>query len=258
MNTKTEKCNPRIVFGIILISLGGLLIASNVGVLPHGFHKIVISWQMLLIIIGIVSIVKHQIFHFHGLSMLCLGIFFIIPKVAKVFPSAFSGMDMDNFIATYWPVLPIICGIILILYIPVAHRRHVERCGERVRTHFRNTNCCQKENCSQEEHILKVCVFSSGRYIVNGEFKGGTLQAIFGGIEFDLRKACLPEGETILNIEAIFGGIELSVPDNWLIEVKVESVLGGIDDSRMTVPVDSTHRLVIKGSAVFGGVEIKN
>ena len=50
--------------------------------------------------------------------------------------------------------------------------------------------------------------------VVDDEFKGGTVQAIFGGIELDLRKTHLPEGETMLHIEAIFGGVELFVPDS--------------------------------------------
>ncbi|MDR1886348.1 MAG: cell wall-active antibiotics response protein, partial [Prevotellaceae bacterium] len=79
------------------------------------------------------------------------------------------------------------------------------------------------------------------------------------GIELDLRKAYLPEGDTLLNIEAIFGGISLFVPDNWLLDVQVESILGGIDDSRrITDVIDTSRRLIIKGSVVFGGVEIRN
>jgi predicted membrane protein len=274
MNTQKNKFRPGIIIGVILILLGCVLIVSNIGLIPRGFNKIIVSWQMLLIVIGIISIVKRQTFHFHGLSMLCVGIFFIIPKVAKVFPFAFSGIDAANFISVYWPILLIAGGIILIIHIP-SHTRHCSshRYGyyrehfrekrNRFRNdneNFRNEDFQNKENCSQDEDFAKTCIFGNGRYtVIDTEFKGGTLQAIFGGIELDLRKAYLSEGETTLNIEAIFGGISLFVPDNWFIDVQVESVLGGTDDNRrITEIVDATRKLIIKGSAVFGGVEIRN
>jgi predicted membrane protein len=266
------------ITGCILILLGGLLIAGNVGLVPHDFKKIIISWQMLLIIIGTVSIVKRQTFHFHGLSLVCVGIFFIIPKVAQVFPAAFNGIDAANFIATYWPALLIVGGIIMVsrIFLPVTHHRgrmhqryrHCRaRFGER-NVHFGNgdnsrtddKNHWNDENCWQGEYFSKACIFGNGRYIVvDTEFKGGSLQAIFGGIELDLRKAYLPEGETTMTIEAIFGGVDLLVPDNWGLEVNIESVLGGVDDTRRIHSVaDTSRKLIIKGSAVFGGVEIRN
>jgi predicted membrane protein len=258
MNTKTEKNRHGILFGIILILLGSLLIAGNIGLLRREFRSIIISWQMLLIVIGIISIIKRHAFHFHGLFMLCLGTFFIIPKVAKVFPNAFDGMDVDNFIAVYWPVLLIVSGIILLLYIPPCRMNyHNSACRERL---YEKRKCQGAgEKLCNEVNFSKTCIFGNVKYVVTDEFKGGLLQAIFGGIELDLRKAYLSEGETVLNIEAIFGGVELFVPDSWLVEVRMESVLGGIDDGRVTMNVDdSTRKLIIKGSAVFGGVEIRN
>jgi predicted membrane protein len=267
MSTQIKKSRHGVIIGIILILLGGMLIADNTGLIPREFRQIIVSWQMLFIVIGIVSIVKRQALHFHGVLMLCLGIFFIIPRVAKVFPSVFGCMDTGNFVAVYWPVLLIVGGVILVLHIPVSRHRHWcshrLRCdGEKFKAHSsrNNENSWKKEDVSQGENFSKTCVFSSARYIVvDAEIKGGTLQAIFGGIELDLRKAHLPEGETVLNIEAIFGGVSLFVPDNWRLEINIESVLGGVDDNRRIIgPIDSTCKLIIKGSAIFGGVEIRN
>jgi predicted membrane protein len=258
------------ITGIILILLGGLLIASNTGLIPYDFKKIIVSWQMLLIIVGIMSIAKRQTFHFHGLLLICIGIFFIIPKVAKVFPSVFSCIDSDNFIAIYWPLVLIFGGIILILRIftPGVHSRrhwhthkHYKHCRARFRENFEDgKKSWKEEKYTHDEDFSKSSIFGGGKYIVvDTEFEGGTVQAIFGGIELDLRKAYLPEGETILNIEAIFGGVELFVPDSWLLEVKIESVLGGVDDNRrITEVTDTSRKLIIKGSAVFGGIEINN
>jgi predicted membrane protein len=267
MSTSIKKSRHGVIIGVILILLGGMLIAGNKGLIPREFRQIIISWQMLFIVIGIVSIVKRQALHFHGVLMLCLGIFFIIPRVAKIFPSVFGCMDTGNFVAVYWPVLLIVGGVIFVLHIPVSHRRrwcsHRSPCyHEKFKAHSscNGENSWKEENAGQGESFSKTCVFSSGRYIVvDTEIKGGTLQAIFGGIELDLRKAYLPEGETVLNIEAIFGGVSLFVPNTWRLEVNIESVLGGVDDDRRIIePVDSTRKLIIKGSAIFGGVEIRN
>jgi predicted membrane protein len=253
------------ITGVILILLGGLLIAGNIGLLPHDFKKIIVSWQMLLIVIGVVSIAKRQTFHFHGLSLVCIGIFFIIPRVAKVFPEAFRDVDVANFVSVYWPLLLIAGGILLIISLfTKSHHQpwHTHKhCHAGFRGNFENRkNCWKEEKYTHDEDFTKSSIFGNGKYIVvDTEFEGGTVQAIFGGIELNLRKARLPEGETILNIEAIFGGVELFVPDNWLLEVKIESVLGGIDDNRrITEGIDTSRKLIIKGSAVFGGIEINN
>ncbi|MDR1170281.1 MAG: cell wall-active antibiotics response protein [Prevotellaceae bacterium] len=262
MNTQIKNHYSGIIFSIILILFGALLIAANTGLIPPGFNKIIISWQMLMIIIGVCSVFKRRGLHFHGLLFICLGIFFIIPRVAKIFPSVFGNID-TNFIKIYWPVLLIVSGIIFILHIlckpspPSCHHR-----SHKCYSHFygNNSRFHNEENYYQAGDFSKTSIFSNGRYIViDTEFTGGTLNSVFGGIELDLRKAYLPEGDTILNIEAVFSGITIFVPDSWLLDVKVESMLGGIDDERrITETVDTSRKLILRGSVTFGGVEIKN
>jgi predicted membrane protein len=263
MNTQ-KKSHTWVLIGTIFVLLGAALIARNTGLIPRMFQGIIVSWQMLLIVIGVISIVKHRTFHFHGLSLICIGMFFMIPKLARVFPYLFDGMDADKFVSVYWPVLLIVGGILLIVRIPVSQRHRWHRCRNYEHCNpfgkKRNSFDKEEEDCSLEENFCKTSIFGNGNYIViDTEFKGGTLQAIFGGIELDLRRAYLAEGETILTIEAIFGGISLFVPDKWQIEVNVESVLGGTDDNRrISDAVDVNRKLIIKGSAVFGGIEIRN
>ena len=78
-------------------------------------------------------------------------------------------------------------------------------------------------------------------------------------ITLDLRHTNLPVGETILEINAVFGGIAILVPSDWYIETHLDSVFGGFKDSRDPQdPTDKTKKLVIVGSCVFGGGELKN
>jgi len=257
METQTKRIQLGIASGIILILLGGLLVARNLNLLPYDFNKIIISWPMLLIVIGIIAFVKRRLFQ--GLLFLSVGIFFIIPRVANVFPNIF-GFN-GNFIHIYWPVLLIVAGLILTLHwvcVPKNSYCHHWHGNKPFEWHHRHVH--PDDNCYQETDFSKASVFGNGKYIVvDTEFKGGTLKAVFGGIELDLRKAYLPEGDTYLNIEAVFGGISLFIPDTWLLEERVESVCGGVDDSRrFRSQIDTSRKLIINGSVVFSGIEIKN
>lgn len=106
----------------------------------------------------------------------------------------------------------------------------------------------------------KNSVFGSGDHIVlDPEFKGGELNAVFGGITLDLRRTNLPVGETMLDINAVFGGITIYVPVDWFVETHLDAVFGGFQDNRLPKePADTTRKLIITGSCVFGGGELRN
>ena len=88
----------------------------------------------------------------------------------------------------------------------------------------------------------------------NEEFNGTTINAIFGGIKLDLRNAIIKE-DIVITGKAIFGGIDIYVPENVKVQVKSNSVFGGVDNkhnvenSEVTVYIDAT--------CVFGGIDIK-
>ncbi|MDR1898202.1 MAG: cell wall-active antibiotics response protein [Prevotellaceae bacterium] len=270
METKRKQIKHHhsgLVLGILLVLLGGILIFVNSDILPKEINRIVISWQMILIFIGIFSFRKHLL---PRICVVFTGIFFMIPKLAKEFPDTFSFVG-DNFVSAYWPVFLILAGIIVI------YRLSAQRCYEKRRLCGKDGtfNCKGSRNFHHQRHrrhyftdrkpyeinedFSKVNVFGYGEYIViDTEFKGGSLTAVFGGIELDLRKAFMPEGDTYLEIEAVFSGITLFLPDNWMVVPQIETVFGGIDDHRYTGAVDSSRRLIIVGSGVFSGIDFKN
>jgi hypothetical protein len=64
-----------------------------------------------------------------------------------------------------------------------------------------------------------------------------------------------------LEITAIFGGATLIVPSNWAVQTGgTVTIFGGIGDKRkITTLTESTAKtLVLKGTMVFGGIEIKS
>jgi hypothetical protein len=88
-------------------------------------------------------------------------------------------------------------------------------------------------------------------------FRGGDLTAVLGGCEIDLRQAAI-DGEAVLEVFAMWGGIEIKVPDDWTIVGRVTPILGGFDDKTRPPLGATAHRLVVRGFAIMGGIEVKN
>ena len=83
---------------------------------------------------------------------------------------------------------------------------------------------------------------------------------MFGELIIDLRKAKLAEGTQKLEANAMFGSIILYVTPDWNLEIRSSSFLASIEDKRyQNTPIEnSTPTLIIKGSAMFGNIEIRN
>jgi len=227
---KTPKTARRagIAFGVLLILLGGALIGVNFGLLPDLKH-IIISWQMLLIVIGISSICRRHLFG--GLCLILLGGFFMLPKLADVFPDTFPCIN-DQFVTNYWSILLIAAGILIVIYGIVMSPKKWQR-WNREMGKFRHHCSRNKREYEINGEFSKSHVFSSGEYIVlEPEFRGGELKVVFGAAEIDLRKTSLPEGDTYLEIKAIFSGVDLIIPNDWKIDSQIECAFSGIADKR--------------------------
>lgn len=96
------------------------------------------------------------------------------------------------------------------------------------------------------------------RQSTSDEFRGGDASAIMGGVEIDLRNAKMREGEqAVLDAFALWGGVEVKVPQNWRVVSKVMPFMGAFEDK--TVPNDTSGPvLIIQGTAIMGGIEVKN
>jgi len=254
MNTKAKTTVHRtgLGFGVLLILLGGVFLMANFGLIPN-LKSVIISWQMLLIAIGILSFRKHP---FSGFCLILVGSFFIIPRLADAFPTSLSWVN-DDFISNYWAILLIAVGI---FWIVVPHRKWHRRC-RRHRNYFYHHYCGQDDKQYETNgEFSKTHIFSAGEYIVTEpEFKGGEVKVIFGTSEIDLRKTSLPEGDTYLKLEVIFGGVTLFISSDWRIEQQTECVFSGVADRRYIIePAKPSRRLILVGECVFSGCEIKN
>lgn len=97
------------------------------------------------------------------------------------------------------------------------------------------------------------------RRITAQDFRGGRVVAFFGGFNLDLTRANIAGDAAVLDLSALFGGGEVRVPDTWIIDMQGQALLGGYsDETHQQAPAPGAKRLIVQGTAVFGGVVIKN
>jgi predicted membrane protein len=226
--------NNRVIIGVVLVLAGLFLVVRNTGFFPDFIDNVIFSWQMLLVVIGLVMTIGASE-KTGGIIVMAVGGFFMIPLL---FRETFHMYNM------FWPAVFIIIGVIFIS------------------TKRRGWSTATSKGIAGDDYVDLVNVFSGGeRQIVSQNFQGGKISAIFGGIELDLTKAKLTQGVSVLDIACVFGGATIIVPDDWYVTIEVTPVLGGFSDTRKLNPgrtVDPAKHLLIKGAVVFGGGEVKS
>ena len=99
--------------------------------------------------------------------------------------------------------------------------------------------------------------FSGQKVELKGEdFKGASVNAIFGGVELDLRDAVINQDQ-IINATAVFGGIDIFVPKNVNVKVKSTPIFGGVDNKASNVIGENIPTIYINAFCLFGGADIK-
>jgi predicted membrane protein len=101
------------------------------------------------------------------------------------------------------------------------------------------------------------------RRVTAKDFRFGRISAVFGGAELDFHDADIDGDTGELELNAIFGGVELRVPENWNVEARNQTMFGGYSDkTRNSKRADEASAggktLIVSGTVMFGGVEVKN
>ena len=240
-----------IVFALALVAAGALLLGFNTAYLPPVWKGFFFSWPMLLLAIGIVHVCKFQFLW--GIILAAVGKFFLFTKVSAMFPGE---VLYEQFASTYWPVLIIVCGVLILLSPFLGFGKRSKTCSK----NKWNENNTPNENENNDGNINYNFTFSgTEQVILDPVFRGGNIDVTFGGLELDLRRTSLAEGDTYLYINAVFGGVEIKVPDNWDIEIRQNRFAGGIEDSRKNnnTEKDRTRKLIVVAKCTFGGIDIK-
>ncbi|MDE3125906.1 MAG: cell wall-active antibiotics response protein [Bacteroidota bacterium] len=247
MHSTNHRSNNRAFTGIILIIGGLLLLAYKMGYPIPGW---IFSWPMLLIVIGILVGIKNRFQNFGWFIMIAIGSFFLIDQE----------LASASFHQYFWPAFLILAGIIFIL----KPKKSTSVCVKRFKQErevYNNINNTPSGITSEEDYLSINSIFSGiQRTVISKNFSGGKINCVFGGVEIDCTQADIIT-PACLQIEAVFGGVKLIIPKNWSITNELDGVFHGVDDKRNqnTLPIDTPNKvLILKGSAVFAGVEIRS
>ena len=233
--------NGKKMAGLVVVIVGAVLLGKQLGLVIPDW---VFSWPMFLIALGLFIGAKHQ-FRQPGWIIVCL--------VGGVF---LADRLIDDFsIAQYfWPSLIIVVGLLMIF--GRRNKRWHDKYWEKA-MEIRN----EYETYNREDYIDSVGIFSGiKKNIISKDFKGGDVVCVFGGAELNLSQAEI-KGRVVLEIVNVFGGTKLIVPANWAIKSEIVAILGGIEDRRLQQTGEDLSQenvLVIRGTSIFGGIEIKN
>lgn len=101
----------------------------------------------------------------------------------------------------------------------------------------------------------KTAIFYGQESRVKGDYEGGALTAIFGGVELDLRQAKIKDG-SVISVFTFCGGITIMMPDDIVVKNEVRGVFGGSEDKSIAKS-SAKKEVYIQGECILGGLEIK-
>ena len=224
----------KLVFGVILALLGILYTLDNFGLVEIGHIERL--WPIILIAIGGSHLAQSwKTRPFGGLILVALGVFFLLRNFRVIH------FSLGNLV----PLVLVVVGLRMAFGALGGRARHWDKAHD----------------AGSPDAWLRGFVAFGGleRHITSQEFRGGDLGAFCGGWEVDLSAAKLAEKEAQIDVFAWWGGGEIRVPESWNVVVRTLPILGGVGDkTRHPVPGTETGTLVLTGTLIMGGVEVKN
>lgn len=217
-------------FGFILILLG-LILVGNI-FFDWNFSIFFDGWWTLFIIIPNLLAIKKGGISTKNLFGLCLGI--------ALFLCARDIITLKTVIKLSIPVALIIWGCRIVFD------------GRATRKRIAGGSMLYKDGCPEFSSI-----FGHQKITCNNEiFVGATCNAIFGGIDVDLRNAYINE-DVAMSCSSIFGGITVYMPPNVNVHVSCVPIFGGVDNRLAKRNIPGAPTLYINSTCMFGGLDIK-
>ncbi len=216
----------RTLAGSVLLLFGLALLGEQLGVVDVG-RLLSTWWPLLLVGVGGVKLITGTPI---GGSVLLLAGLLFQARALEMLPGSF----FDYF----WPLVLVAGGVWLI----------ASRGGGEPTT-------------STEDEIRHFVAFG-GLETRNEsqDFRGGSITAMFGGLELDLRGAKISGDRAVLETTTMLGGAEIRVPKEWRVVVSGTPLLGGWENTTEHRP-DAEGRsptLELTGLSILGGVSISN
>jgi predicted membrane protein len=232
-NPAPRPHTARLWVGIGIIVFGILALLDNLDFVPEGFFLRL--WPVVLIIIGLGRFSRrNQEGGLMGYLLILGGIFLIIVNFGKA-----------SLVATIWPFFIVAFGVFM------------------VTKALRKGRGVPPELAAHDSFLSATAIFGgSKRKVVQQDFRGAELTAIFGGFELDLRQAVLENDQVRVDVFVLFGSGEIKVPSNWAVTMKGSALMGGYEDRTLHMPSPETGgrtiHLVVTGLVLLGGLSVTN
>lgn len=221
-----------ILWGIILIALGVIIGLKTLGICDLNiFFK---GWWTLFIIVpSFVSIIKDEE-KTGSLIAFLIGVALLL-----------SSRDIIDFSLIWKLLLPIIFVIIGLTII--------------FKDSFKSSIKKELKEVKKDKNSKEItATFSEQKVNYDDEtFNGATINAIFGSVKLDLRKAKIKK-DALIDTTSIFGGVEILLPKDVNVKVASTSVFGSTDNKiKNEKENEKSKNLYINSTNIFGGTEIK-
>ena len=231
----SSRFDLKVIVGLVVICAGILFLLENLGVAIK--INLWDFWPVALILIGLNHVFSHNETRngFSGAIFVIVGILFLL-----------NNLDVIVFnVGTFWPIIIIVFGIAII-------KHSLWGIHE-------TPNC--SDNCD-----LSFILGGGDHIFTSDEFEGGKLAAFMGGGTIDLRDADIRIDNAVIDVFVFMGGIDIRVPRHWQVNIQGTPVLGGIDNRTVVMsreeiaahPGKAIRELTIRGTAIMGGIEVKN
>lgn len=216
----------RLFFGGLLLSVGLVLALGQAGVFDAG--DVIGTWWPVVFIVaaGLSFAVNPR----HWLGPLAIGGVGIV-----LLSSTTELLDADT-LPMAWAVILLIAGAAVMTQAIRRDRHTLPDTGDRVRA---------------------FAAFGENKMVSHStQFEGGSVGAIFGAAELDLRKATLAP-RAALDVFTAFGGAEIRVPEGWRVETHGLPLFGAFENAAEGGGADDPV-LDVNATVLFGALEVKH
>jgi predicted membrane protein len=247
-----------VFFGVMMVGLGLLFLLDNLNLVEarYFFRNF---WPLLLVAWGL-----SRVLYGRGGE-----------RTFGAIAAAFGGLILGdrllgwniNFVGLFWPLVLIAIGLNALLR--PRHRASVAPptppippgppIPPDVPTATVGGATEGEEDTDRASSLREVAIMAGiERRNVSQTFRGGTITAVMGGVEVDLRDCRMAEDSANIWIQAILGHVVLRLPSDWTVESRLTAVMGNVEDQSDRPVESSPKRLLLEGSAFMGHVEIRN